>query len=129
MANKAPSHKFPPKNTIAKDAGNQKRKRIRKSPLRKTLVKLQELEPKALENIGKSVNGEQIDKSVVDTSKWVVTNLMNLTRAASADEDTINGTRLMLDQAEQEEDEANAEKEETPQSRFSLHCIPGKKDL
>lgn len=128
MANKSPSHKFPEKNTIAKDSGNQKRKRIRKSPLRKTLAKLQELEPHALALIEKSVKEQEVDREALTTSKWLVTNLMSLTKAAIAEEDVINGLRLELDKAEQEEDEKEAE-ELNPTTRFSLHCLPSSKDL
>ena len=128
MSNPNPSTRFPKGNRIAAENGNTKGKRVRKSPLRKTLAKLQALEGKALENIKASVDGETIDKSMVDTSKWIVTNLMNLTKAASADEDTINGTRLMIEAAEREEEEKEAE-EVTPSSRFSLHVLPTKSDL
>lgn len=127
--NKNPSHSFPKGNTIAADSGNMKRKRIRKSPLRKTLNKLLELEPHALANIEKSVKNEAVDKESLNTSRWIVTNLMALTRAASMDEDVINGLRIKLDQAEREEDEAVEAEEAVPQTKFSLHCLPTKKDV
>lgn len=128
MANKSPSHKFPEKNTIAKDSGNMKRKRLRKSPLRKTLAKLQELEPHALKLIEKSVKEEVVDKESLSTSRWIVTNLMALTKAAISEEDTINGIRLKLDAAEAEEDEASEQEKSPSGAVFSLFVNEAKKD-
>ena len=119
--------KFQKGNTLAKDNNNQARKRIKKSKLRKTLEKLYELEPQSLENIKKSVNGEEIDKSVVDTSKWVVNSLMTVSKAATQEEVEMNQLRWNADKMT-EEDEA-AEKEEEPKVKFSLHCLPTKKEL
>jgi hypothetical protein len=129
MANKSPSHKFPDGNTIAKDSGNVRRKRIRKSALRKTLNKLLELEPHALSNIEKSVKQQEVDKESLNTSRWIVTNLMALTRAAAQDEAEMTGLRLKVDAAEAEEDDAKEAEEATPTSRFSLHVLPKKDDL
>lgn len=116
--NKNPSHKFEKGNTIAKDSGNMKRKRLRKSPLRKTLTKLQELEPHALKLIEKSVKEENVDANALNTSKWIVTNLMALTKSAIAEEAVINDIRLKLDEAEEAEKE---EQEKAPSCAvFSL---------
>ena len=118
--NPNPSHKFEKGNTIARDSGNMKRKRLRKSPLRKTLTKLQELEPHALALIEKSVKEIEVDKEALNTSRWIVTNLMALTKSAIAEEAVINDIRLKLDAAENEEDEA-AEQEKQPSGAvFSL---------
>ena len=103
--NKNPSHKFEKGNTLAKDSGNMKRKRLRKSPLRKTLTKLQELEPHALALIEKSVKEQEVDKEALNTSRWIVTNLMALTKSAIAEEAVINDIRLKLDEAEEAEKE------------------------
>lgn len=70
------------------------------SRLRSTLNKLKGLEPDAIENIGKAVRGEletaigedgkevqvPLDKNKLETSKWVITTISNLTRAALAEE-------------------------------------------
>lgn len=121
MANKSPSHKFPEKNTIAKDSGNMKRKRLRKSPLRKTLAKLQELEPHALKLIEKSVKEETVDREALNTSRWIVTNLMSLTKAAIGEEAVINDILLKLDAAETEENEEKEEQDRAPTGAvFSL---------
>lgn len=109
------------------------RKRMRRSPLRKTLSKLRDLEPAALKLIEKSVNEESPDKEALATSRWVITNLMTLTKAASSEEDVINGMRLKMDAAQygdspEEEPEEEEEEVET-KARFSLHILPTKKDL
>ena len=119
--NPSPSHKFEKGNTIARDSGNMKRKRLRKSPLRKTLTKLQELEPYALKLIEKSVKEETVDKEALNTSRWIVTNLMSLTKAAIGEEAVINDILLKLDAAETEENEEKEEQERTPSGAvFSL---------
>lgn len=119
--NPAPSHKFEKGNTIARDSGNMKRKRLRKSPLRKTLTKLQELEPYALKLIEKSVKEETVDKEALNTSRWIVTNLMSLTKAAIGEEAVINDILLKLDAAENEEEADKEEQEKAPSGAvFSL---------
>lgn len=121
MANKSPSHKFPEKNTIAKDSGNMRRKRVRKSPLRKTLNKFLELEPFAVEKVEKSLKEECVDKDSLATAKWLISNLMQLSKAVAADEDVINGTRLKLDEAEAAENEEKEEQDRVPTGAvFSL---------
>ena len=105
MANSNPSTRFPKGNRIAADNQNQAKKRIRKSKLRKTLEKLYALEGKAMENIKASVDGAEVDKEMLATSKWVVTNIMTVTKAAAQDEAEINGLRLEMDKAEAEEQE------------------------
>lgn len=110
--NPNPSTRFPKGNRIAADNQNQAKKRIRKSRLRKTLTKLHELEPYALENIEKSVKQQEVDKEALNTSRWVITNLMSLTKSAAQDEAEINGLRLEMDKAEAEE---GGEPEQTPE--------------
>jgi hypothetical protein len=126
MSNPNPSTRFPKGNRIAADSGNVAKKRIRKSKLRKTEEALRKLEPKSLENIELSVNGKEVDKEVLASSKWIITNIMAVGKAAAAEEEMINGTRLMLDQAERDEEEAE---EAVPQTRFSLTVLPTKKDI
>ena len=105
MANSNPSTRFPKGNRIAADNQNQAKKRIRKSKLRKTLDKLYALEGKAMENVKASVEGQTVDKAMLDTSKWVISNIMTVTKAAAQDEAEINGLRLEMDKAEAEEQE------------------------
>lgn len=125
--NPNPSTRFPKGNRIAADNQNQAKKRIRKSKLRKTLEKLYALEGKAMENVKASVDGKEVDKEMLASSKWVITNIMTVTRAAAQDEAEINGLRLEMDKAEAEEQE----KEEVQQPSgavFSLFVNEAKKD-
>jgi len=127
MANQNPSTRFPKGNRIAADNQNQAKKRIRKSKLRKTLDKLYALEGKAMENVKASVEGQTVDKAMLDTSKWVISNIMTVTKAAAQDEAEINGLRLEMDKAEAEEQE----KEDVQQPSgavFSLFVNDAKKD-
>lgn len=132
--NKKPEYKFPKGNTVAKDNNNQAKKRIRKSKLRKTEEALRALEPKSLENIEKSVNGDEIDKESLATSKWVIQNIVVIGKAATADEEALNGLRWKADSLakEEEEMEAEQEKEESTRPRFSTTMVvpfPTQKDL
>ena len=118
--NPNPSTRFPKGNRIAADNQNQAKKRIRKSKLRKTLDKLYALEGKAMENIKASVDGREVDKEMLSTSKWVVTNIMTVTKAAAQDEAEINGLRLEMDKAEAEEQEKEEAEKAPSGAVFSL---------
>lgn len=118
--NPNPSTRFPKGNRIAADNQNQAKKRIRKSKLRKTLDKLYALEGKAMENIKASVDGAEVDKEMLSTSKWVVTNIMTVTKAAAQDEAEINGLRLEMDKAEAEEQEKEEQDKAPSGAVFSL---------
>lgn len=126
---RTPTHKFPKGNQIAKQNNNQRKKRIRKSSLRKTLAKIQELEPKALENIKKSVEGQSIDKSILDTSKWLIQQLQALSKSASQDEAEMNELRWQADKAEESNEVEEEKEEEEVKPRFSLTVLPKKDDL
>ena len=54
--------------------------------LRKTLTKLNDMEDSALRNIQDSVEGKEVDKEVLATSKWVVTTAVAIARAAAQEE-------------------------------------------
>lgn len=56
------------------------------SRLRRTLNKLKQLEPDAIEVIEQSILGEDIDKARVDTAKWLIGTLATLTRTSIAEE-------------------------------------------
>lgn len=131
MSSKNPVTGFAKGNTHAKDNNNQRKIRIRKSKLRKTEEALRKLEPKSLENIELSVNGKEVDKEVLASSKWIITNLMAVGKAAAAEEEITNGTRAMLNEAERQEAEAEREAAESEEDkpRFSLVQLPTKKDL
>ena len=120
MANSNPSTRFPKGNRIAADNQNQRKKRIKKSALRKTLVKLQELEPHSLALVEKSVKEETVDRESLQTAKWVLNNLISFTKAAAQDEAEMNGLRWKGDALEAEEAEKE-EQERTPSGAvFSL---------
>lgn len=116
---------FKPGNTLAKENNNQKKKRIRRSELRKTLAALKALEPKAIANIEKSINEQEIDKESLATSRWLVNSVVTITKAATQEEATLNGLRIEMDKLEED-----AQEEETEvKSKFSLTVLPTKKDL
>lgn len=120
-------------NTLARDNRNPARRRIRKSQLRKTLDKLRELEPYALDNIEKSVKCEDIDKEALATSRWLIQQLQSVAKSASAEEQEQNMLRWKADAIGREEEEAEREQEqqeeENPVKKFSLHVLPSKDDL
>lgn len=101
-------------------------KGIKKSKLRKVETKLLLLKDKALENIENSVNGEEVDKEVLSSSKWVCNTLVTVSRAAIAEEKDFVDLKSGLNDSS-EEPELDEEKEERP--RFSLTVLPSRKDL
>lgn len=106
----------------------EKRRRLRKSALRKTLAKLQELEPYALKLIEKSVKEEKdFDKDSLATSKWLVQNLMALTKAAISDEESMNGLRLKMNAQTDAEDNEQEEEEKPTGAVFSLFVNEAKR--
>lgn len=108
-------------------------KRVKKSPLRKTLAALVELEPKSLSNIKDSVNGDPVDKETLATSKWVVQQVVAVGKAATTDEETLNGLHLQARQLREEDmlgDEEEKSAEVVPIRRFSTVMLDSvKKDL
>lgn len=92
----------------------EKRRRLRKSPLRKTLAKLTELEPYSLELVEKSVKQQAVDKESLQTAKWVLNSLISFSKAAIAEEDVINGLRLKMNAQADAEDNEQEEEEKAP---------------
>lgn len=84
--------------------GNSK-VRIQKSKLRATAEKLREIEPTALENIKKSVEGEKVETQQLDSSKWVVSSIIALDRAAASEEASL--TKIRMEGKRDEDDEAD----------------------
>ena len=95
------------------------------STLRKTLSKLRNLESKSLENIEKSVNGEEVDKEVLSSSKWVVQQVVSVQKACVSEELAVHGIRSDL----AGDNEPEEKEDEEPKVRFSLHVLPKKEDL
>lgn len=114
---------FQPGNSLGNRNGRPKGTGRPVSSLRKTLTKLRTLEEKSLENIENSVNGREVDKEVLSSSKWVVQQVVSVQKACVAEELAVHGIRS--DNAE----EVQEEKEEEPQVRFSLHQLPTPRDL
>lgn len=110
-----------PKNVGGRPPGSKNKIR---SPLRKTQREIEKFETKALDNIRRSVEGEEVDKEVLTTSKWVINTKITISRAATAEEQLEHGIR----QAEEEEPEIVPEEEEV-RTKFSLHVLPTAKDL
>lgn len=120
MSNPNPSTRFKKGNTHAADNQNQRKKRIKKSALRKTLVKLQELEPHSLALVEKSVKEEAVDRESLQTAKWVLNNLISFTKAAAIDESEMNGLRWKGDAIEAEEAEKDEQEKQPNGAVFSL---------
>lgn len=86
------------------------------STLRKTLNKLKELEERSLENIAAIVNGTQVkseeelqevDKQMLETSKWVIATISSMSRAATQDEQLRHEIRARAeDKYEREQEKA-----------------------
>lgn len=108
----------------------EKRRRLRKSKLRKTLEKLHELEPHALSLIERSVREQDVDKDSLATGKWIITNLITLTKAAVQDEVEINGLRLKAIAADAENSAEEEDDEDKPPTGavFSLFVNEARKD-
>lgn len=79
--------------------------RIQKSKLRDTAEELRKIQPTALENIKKSVEGEKVETQQLDSSKWVVSSIIALDRAAASEEASL--TKIRLEGKRDEDDEAD----------------------
>lgn len=83
--------------------------RIQKSKLRKTSDSLRELEPTALLNIKNSVEGKEVESKMLDTSKWIISSIVSIERAASSEEAALTKIRLEGKRDEPEEEQEVAE--------------------
>lgn len=81
------------------------------SRLRTTLTKLRELEKQALDNIAESVGKKNIDKEVIATSKWVITTIVAVNKAANAEETLVQSIREYNDMQENLEQEQELKRE------------------
>lgn len=87
--NPSPDTRFDgPKSNRKTTGGNSKR--ITKSKLRILEEQLLEMKDKALENIKKSINGEQIDTEQLGSSKWLVNSIVTVSKSANAEEISYN---------------------------------------
>lgn len=90
------------------------------SRLRSTLNKLKNIEPEAIEVIESAVLGKEVDKTQLDTSKWVITSISTLTRAALAEE----SHKIELDALQQQKNLANGTTGTSQPAKFSMKMIP-----
>lgn len=103
-SNPSPDTRFDGPRSNRNKSGNSKI-RIQKSKLRNTAEKLRELEPTALENIKNSVEGKEVDQKMLDTSKWIITSIVSVDRAASGEEAALTKIRMEGKRDDSEEDE------------------------
>ena len=83
--------------------------RIQKSKLRETAEELRKIQPTALENIKKSVEGEKVETQQLDSSKWVVSSIIALDRAAASEEASLTKVRMEGKREPEEEEQETAE--------------------
>lgn len=99
--------------------------RITKSPLRKTAQSLREVEEHCLEVIKDAVMGKEVDKTSLETSRWVLQTIMALDKASSQEE--IQSARVRLEAKKAEDQGAGVDEVHKAdvldgKSRFSLVC-------
>lgn len=109
VANKKPVHSFEKDNKFGNRAGAPAGKRIQKSKLRKLEDELMRMQPKALENIEKSINGAEIDSEQLASSKWLVGSVITVSKAAHSEEIGYTKLRKELADAAKEDDEQTPE--------------------
>lgn len=107
-----------------KETPEQKAAKLKQSKLRKTEKELLKLNPAALENIRKSVEGEPIDKEVVNTSKWVVTTTVTVSKAAMTEEMELNGLKDKNASAALAEAQADDDDSSEALAEFTLYQLP-----
>ena len=93
------------------------------SRLRSTLNKLKEIEPESIEVIQKAVLGEEVDKVQLDTSKWVISSITTITRAAIAEEQYKSELDRLNRVESIPEVKATGTEDVKPVSRFSLRIV------
>ena len=99
-------------------------KRVRRSKLRKLLDEIYEITPLAMQNIKDSVEGKEVNKDVLQTSKWCVERCAALTTAAISEEDKNAALKIKHQEAGQTEDEEIEKDEATPKpARFQLTVV------
>lgn len=103
--------------------------RVRKSELRKLIAKLSKMEDKAVNNIERSIEGEDIPKEQLSSSRWLVERLSSLTTAAVNEEQRRNAIKQSLqDGSEDTPDEDTSEGTTEKPVRFSLTMLKGNKE-
>lgn len=98
------------------------------SGLRRTLTKLRKLEHDSLDNIERSVRGESVKRETLASSKWVVSTLATLHRAAIQEEKDLLTIRNYTDPDIVRDIDGVVEKEDEWVPPFSLKRIDKKID-
>ncbi len=110
--NPSPDTRFDGSRSNRKTTGGNS-KRITKSKLRILEEQLLEMKDKALENIKKSINGEQIDTEQLGSSKWLVNSIVTVSKSANAEEISYNKLKFevkdSLEAGEQTPEQIKAE--------------------
>ena len=122
------------KHGLSSNPDNINRKGIkgprgRRSELRKLLKKLSELEDPALAIIEKSIQGEDIPKDQLSSSKWVVERIVSTTSAAVNEEQRKNAIKKSLEENTEDTPEEDNSEPPTPKPKFQLFMVdPNKQD-
>ena len=103
-SNPSPDTRFDGPRSNRNKSGNSKI-RIQKSKLRETAEELRKIQPTALENIKKSVEGEKVETQQLDSSKWIVSSIIALDRAAAQEEASLTKIRMEGKRSDDDEDE------------------------
>ena len=122
------------KHGLSSNPDNINRKGIkgprgRRSELRKLLKKLSELEDPALAIIEKSIQGEDVPKDQLSSSKWVVERIVSTTSAAVNEEQRKNAIKKSLEENTEDTPEEDNSEPPTPKPKFQLFMVdPNKQD-
>lgn len=104
------------KGTSGNSAGGLKKRAVR-SKIRQTIESLREVEPLAIENIKRSVNGQEVDKEVLQSSKWCIEKIVSFTTAAISEEEKNTNIKLKNLEAARAEEETEQEDEDSSTPR------------
>lgn len=110
-------------NTSGNPKGLPKGTRTKpKSKLRTTLAALQAMEEDALKNIKENIKRKDVDKEVLATSKWLISSIISVNRAAAADEANILAARVHSDEMKiRAEEKREATNGNVIRARFSTY--------
>ncbi len=81
--------------------GSPTKVRITKSPLRKTAESLREVEEDALKAIKLAVKGQEVDKTQLETAKWLIGMIQTIDKSASQEEVASAKIRLEAKKAQE----------------------------
>lgn len=129
MSNKNPAHRFPKGNTCGNKNGAPPGPRVRKSKMRSLEDDMLKLKTKAMENVGKVIEGkeDEVGKEQLTTSRWLLGQLVTVNKACVTEELAMHNIKMKNKEAADELEEAQAEEEVV--TRFSLVQLPTKQDL